>query len=57
MNKDKPKIDFSQISKYQMEALGCTLLKSCTEFYSALKNVEKYKQWKEERNKNEGEDA
>lgn len=57
MNKDQPKIDFSQIPKHQMEALCRTLLKSCTEFYSDPKNVEKYEQWKAERDKSEKKDV
>ena len=57
MNKDQPKIDFSQIPKHQMESLCRTLLKSCTEFYSDPKNVEKYEQWKAERDKSEKKDV
>ena len=57
MNNDQPKIDFNQIPKHQVEALWRTLLKSCAEFYSDPKNVEKYEQWKAQRDKNEEKDV
>ena len=57
MNNDQPKIDFNQIPKHQVEALCRTLLKSCAEFYSDPKNVEKYEQGKAQRDKNEEKDV
>ena len=46
MNNQPPKIDVSQLPKWQMNRLCRTLLDACKRYYSDPENVRKYEKWK-----------